>query len=447
MMAPLAMAQNFVGDYYAGPSGAAIGALQLGSQLGEAFRDMGAASRDRQLYADKQAEVERGRMQDVNDRYAVAKALNPQMEMNSSNGMSNRDMTRKMQLPSADTQVAVYGLQQKKADAAKEEQLKGLQSLASYWYANGGPQSDPTGEKFQMKTGRNPFELIPQGVITSMESIRSREDMAADQRENARILAGMRESGGGGSDSYRFMPMVGADGATKIMAINPKDPYAAPIEVGRPPQKAGDGSNGLLPLDTAGRKSLAEWVASTTDAQRVAATMDEAMGATVDPQTGETKYKPQPSGPLSGGTGMLLGALPDKVAARVDPEGVSVRSAIANFSSQIMNALSGAAVSEQEKKRLEAFLPTSSDDWQTLRQKMTDYKGFLRSKGTAFSATYGDNEVLNRGMSMLGGNDSTRQQSGARQKVGPRPGTVIDGYEYLGGDPNNSGSWRQANGK
>lgn len=443
MMAPLAMANNFNGPYYAGPSGAAMGALMAAQSIGDGLRDWGASKGRQQYEARVQEERDRVRMDELTQRQAVAQAINPNMQMNSSNGMSNRDMTRKMALPNASTQMGIYKLQEAKDQQAQEQKTKNLSRVATFWAINGGETADPGGKQFMQKFGYSPYEYADPNVISRMQDKQSDRDlrlqMAEGQRENARLIAGMRQ--GGGESTYRFMPMVGQDGTTKIMAIDPKDPFAAPIEVGQPPQKRGEGSNGLLPLDTAGRKSLAEWVASTTDAARVASTMDAAMGATVDPQTGEKKYKAQPSGPLSGGTGMILGALPDKVAARVDPDGVSVRSAIANFSSQIMNALSGAAVSEQEKKRLEAFLPTGSDDWKTLRQKMTDYKDFLRSKGDALGATYGDHEVLNRGMGILGGKSATRQS------VGPRPGTVIDGYEYLGGDPNAPGSWRSTNGK
>ena len=43
MMAPLQMANNFHGDYYAGPSGAAMGALMASQAIGDGFRDWGGA--------------------------------------------------------------------------------------------------------------------------------------------------------------------------------------------------------------------------------------------------------------------------------------------------------------------------------------------------------------------------------------------------------------------
>ena len=103
-----------------------------------------------------------------------------------------------------------------------------------------------------------------------------------------------------------------------------------------------------------------------------------------------------------GGTGLLIGSLPATVAGRIDPGGVELRGMISNFSSQIMNQISGAAVSDQEKKRLEGFLPTTTDDYDTLMAKMKGYQDFLRTKAGSWQATYGPHARIGK-MRVMGG--------------------------------------------
>jgi len=54
--------------------------------------------------------------------------------------------------------------------------------------------------------------------------------------------------------------------------------------------------------------------------------------------------------------------LPDALIQRVDPEGVDVRSKIAEVGAAKIHDLSGAAVSESEAKRLKAFVPKPDDN-------------------------------------------------------------------------------------
>lgn len=370
MMNPYAMLGQQVGNYYAGPSGIALGSLIAGQAIGDAFKDMGQAARQRK--EDAVRSEEKQRMYDLQAQ-----------------GQQRADQQ--------------FQWQQDEAQRKQVETNRGR--VATYWAVNGGESADPGGKQFMERYGYNPYEYANADTLARMQDKEAQRAMqmqlAQDRNDVMREVAGMRQQGNK-QERYRFMPMVGADGATKIFAIDPTDPTAPPIEVGAAPRKGEQTGAGLLPLDTTARKNLAEWNTQAADAARVADELDRAMGAKVDPATGKKVYPEQPSSPFSGGTGLLLGSMPDKFAARMDPQGVPVRSAITNFSSQIMNALSGAAVSEQEKKRLEAFLPTTSDDWGTLRQKMGGYRDYLRSKGDAWRMSYGDHEALGRGMSALG---------------------------------------------
>lgn len=144
----------------------------------------------------------------------------------------------------------------------------------------------------------------------------------------------------------------------------------------------GAGSEEFAPIDANARKELASLGES-----------DLLVGDMID-KLEASKGK--------GGTGFLVGNLPATLAGRVDPEGIPLRSAISNFSSQVMNAISGAAVSETERKRLEGFLPTTTDDYDTLMAKMRGYQDFLRTKATNWQKTYGPHARIGK-MRVMGG--------------------------------------------
>lgn len=350
--------------------------------------------------------------------------------LNTYNDMSDRQAYEKQLADAKAQQDRMYGLQeqqmqwkQQEADTARLEKNRGR--VATYWAVNGGEEADPGGKNFMEKYGYNPYEYTDPSVLARMQegeaNRQMRLDIAHDNNELRRDILTSR--GGDSSPKYQLVQVIDPEtGLPTVVAIDPRNPSAPPVQIGRVPPKGGGGATGqagMLPLDTAARKSLAEWNTMAADAARVGDELDKAMGAQVDPQTGAKTYPQQPSSPLSGGTGLVLGSLPDRYAARLDPEGVPLRSALTNFSSQIMNALSGAAVSEQEKKRLEAFLPTTSDDWNTLRAKMDGYRGFLRSKGDAWRMSYGDHEALARGMNALGGAQQPMQQPAQPQQQRP----------------------------
>ena len=103
MMAPLQLANNTIGNYYAGPSGPAMGAMSAADSISEGLMNLRARQDQTAMRQQAQAEKDRVRMEDLNQRQAVAQALNPGMVMQSANGMSNRDMTRKMNLPDVGT--------------------------------------------------------------------------------------------------------------------------------------------------------------------------------------------------------------------------------------------------------------------------------------------------------------------------------------------------------
>lgn len=85
-------------------------------------------------------------------------------------------------------------------------------------------------------------------------------------------------------------------------------------------------------------------------------------------------------GPGAANTTALTRALWD----RADPRGAPVRGLIANISSALLLARSGAAVTESEYNRLAAFLPTVGDNYELamsrLQQLRREYGEIMRAR-------------------------------------------------------------------
>lgn len=220
MMAPLTMANNFHGDYYAGPSGLAMGAMSAADSISEGLMNLRARQDMTAQQAQAQAEKDRVRMDELNQRQAVAQAINPNIQMNSSNWMSNRDMTRKMQLPDVGTQTAIYGLQEKKRQEQSEAEYKKKEAFATAWAAKNGYREDPTGEKFMEQVGFNPYEFKSVAdVIARAEEKAANMDfqrgLKQDGFEQALILAQIAASNRGGGDNVGTWSMT-PDGRARM---------------------------------------------------------------------------------------------------------------------------------------------------------------------------------------------------------------------------------------
>lgn len=69
----------------------------------------------------------------------------------------------------------------------------------------------------------------------------------------------------------------------------------------------------------------------------------------------------------------LKGYLPDPLLQRTDPEGVDTRAAIANLGSMVIHDRSGAAVTASEFPRLRPFIPSTTDDPETVKKKLQQF--------------------------------------------------------------------------
>ncbi len=175
--------------------------------------------------------------------------------------------------------------------------------------------------------------------------------------------------------------MDGPDGWGKYVVFA-DNPSKNPRFVGATPRPQQPGTMPeFMPIDTTARRNLAEKVEAIKKFSGVQETIEHS----------------------DGGTGWWQGYTPNAILSKIDPEGVPLRSAVANFSSQIMNRLSGAAVSEAEKKRLEAFLPTQMDSKETLLKKMGGYRSFMQDEIDAWQDMYGEHPVSIRAEQGLGG--------------------------------------------
>jgi hypothetical protein len=82
------------------------------------------------------------------------------------------------------------------------------------------------------------------------------------------------------------------------------------------------------------------------------------------------------------------GVLPNAILNRVDPQGVAARAEIADIGSLILHDRSGAAVTASESPRLMPFIPTTTDDNDTVLKKLGRLKLELANETAAMKDIY-----------------------------------------------------------
>ena len=164
-----------------------------------------------------------------------------------------------------------------------------------------------------------------------------------------------------------------------------------------------------LPLDATGRRELSGLSQLDSSVNYLEDAIEKAFTA-------------DDNGFTHGGTGLVQGALPNWARTRFDPHGNELRSAVSNFSSQLMNYLSGAAVSEQERVRLEGFLPTVYDNKETLLAKLEGYRDYVRGKGEGWKNVYGDHAAFGR-MRTFNPKDKPKKD---KEEVPPLPDGFVE---------------------
>lgn len=131
----------------------------------------------------------------------------------------------------------------------------------------------------------------------------------------------------------------------------------------------------------------------------------------------------------------------DLIAQTIDPQGVDYRAAIANVSSQILQARSGLAVTESEYRRLVSLLPQPSDDPEVIKSKLGEIRQGL-AKNLAYQASQYTKE---NGFVPHSGADMWNRPAGgaAPQGGGPKVGTVENGWRFKGGNPGDQANWEK----
>lgn len=420
MMAPLQMANNFHGDYYAGPSGAAMGALMASQAIGDGFRDWGASKREN-MHLDEQRKLqERAQLQDMNNRQAVAQAINP-LQAAESSGMGNRDMARRMALPDASTQMALAQMQDGKAQKEQAAREKQFQSLASLWYANGGEQADPGGAKFQERFGVSPYEYVPQGVITSMANLDLRRDMADEGNQTRIALAQMAAAGRGGGGKLPSAP-----GYESFYD-----------EMGQIQMRPIPGGPADVKMQEKNDKTAATDASKVRKADLISQDIDRAVEMAKDywviPNTG---------------VGSVLSAIPGTKAHDLSRmlDGVKARIGFDSLQEMRDNSPTGGAlgqVSEMENRLLQATfgsLEQSQSEEEfifNLRRLKQQYNEIVHGPGYA------------GGMAASSPQGSQRQQAnayrGSVNRSAPQVGEVRNGYRFKGGNPADRNAWEQVN--
>lgn len=155
----------------------------------------------------------------------------------------------------------------------------------------------------------------------------------------------------------------------------------------------------------------------------------------------------------------LRNALPGAETIRqyTNPEGVPVRSLVADIGSLKIHDRTGAAMSIGEAARLKPFIPSASDSPSVaadkLRQLRVEYQNVLSDMQDAYSPSngYKPNSVLtaplrDSGVALRGGKNASPAPAPAAAPGAPKPGTVDGGWVFMGGDPANPASWKKSGG-
>jgi hypothetical protein len=123
------------------------------------------------------------------------------------------------------------------------------------------------------------------------------------------------------------------------------------------------------------------------------------------------------------GVGLIAGNLPTAISSRTDPGGVKLRALIADIGSLKLHDRSGANVTASESPRLLPFIPLTSDDADTVRTKLQnfrrEYLTALRDQQETYGPATGHKPMppVQRLLEGAGGGASGGGGGGQRRKV------------------------------
>lgn len=116
----------------------------------------------------------------------------------------------------------------------------------------------------------------------------------------------------------------------------------------------------------------------------------------------------------------------NKLLNQANPKQMELEQTLAQVKADFQKAISGATVSESERVRLEAFLPSISDQENTLKSKLERLKTEMQTKRNVYLETLGGR--VNPNFSSAGNaSASGNQLKGISQKLAPLPLLNMDG--------------------
>ncbi|MCM1003576.1 MAG: hypothetical protein NC408_04470 [Candidatus Gastranaerophilales bacterium] len=98
----------------------------------------------------------------------------------------------------------------------------------------------------------------------------------------------------------------------------------------------------------------------------------------------------------------IKGKLGADITNRLDPKGIKARTAIDNITAVYRKWLTGAQMSDAERKAYERFLPAPTDNYQTVKAKLEGMRDSIQRKNDVISNNYGNNIGLSSNNDPLG---------------------------------------------
>ena len=91
----------------------------------------------------------------------------------------------------------------------------------------------------------------------------------------------------------------------------------------------------------------------------------------------------------------LKGVLGSDITNRIDPKGVATRTQIDNITAVYRKWLTGAQMSDRERKAYERFLPAPTDNYNIVKAKLNGMKGAIERSNEALLSNYGISSTAN----------------------------------------------------
>ena len=91
---------------------------------------------------------------------------------------------------------------------------------------------------------------------------------------------------------------------------------------------------------------------------------------------------------------LIKGLFPADITNRIDPKGVATRTQIDNITAVYRKWLTGAQMSDRERKAYERFLPAPTDNYNIVKAKLNGMKGAIERSNEALLSNYGITETI-----------------------------------------------------